>query len=144
MLNRWKYGDISGGFKYGGWSLVDGYGFGIAGIGAKGGEKIALGVTEHLDDFARSVNGTTWKTWGAQDFPSQFMSTISNSSNKIHFNLTGPSGNMINSWKAVTEGSRGLGASRATSWELFQLYSNPNAMQRTTFYFNGKIVPNPF
>ena len=108
------------------------------------GSNIALGVTEHLDDFAKSVNGTTWKTWGTQDFTSQFMSTISNSSNKIHFNMTGPDGNMINAWKAVSEGTRGLGASRATSWELFQLYSNPNVLQRTTFYFNGKVIPSPF
>jgi hypothetical protein len=111
---------------------------------AKGGNNIALGVTEHLDDFAKNVNGTTWRSWGAQDFPSQFMSTIGNSSNKIHFNMTGPSGNMINTWKAVTEGSKGLGVSRATSWELFQLYSNPGALQRTTFYFNGKTIPSPF
>jgi RHS repeat-associated protein len=108
------------------------------------GGNIALSVTEHLDEFAKSVNGTTWQTWGAADFPSQFMSTINDPLNKIHFNMTGPSGNMINPWKSVTEGSKGLGLSRATSWELFQIYSSPDALQRTTFYFSGQIIPNPF
>ena len=30
------------------------------------------------------------------------------------------------------------------SLELFQLYSNPEALQRTVFYQGEKIVPNPF
>ncbi|EJL72857.1 hypothetical protein PMI13_01754 [Chryseobacterium populi] len=58
--------------------------------------------------------------------------------------MMGPSGDMIHPWKAVMEGSKGLGTSRATSWELFQLYSNPAALERTTFYFNGNIIPSPF
>ena len=32
----------------------------------------------------------------------------------------------------------------APAKELFQLYSNPNALQRTTFYFNGNVIPSPF
>ena len=101
-------------------------------------------MTEHLDDFATSVNGSTWKTWGTQDFQTQFSSTINNSANSIHFNMMGPTGKMINPWNAVREGSMGLGGSRATSWELYQIYSNPAALQRTTFYFNGSIIPKPF
>jgi hypothetical protein len=58
--------------------------------------------------------------------------------------MMGPDGKLINAWKAVTEGSKGLGVSRATSWELFQLYSTPGALQRTTFYFDGKVIPSPF
>jgi hypothetical protein len=105
-----------------------------------GGNNIALGVKEHLDDFAKSVNGTTWKKWGTTDFPSEFMNTINNSSNKIHFNLTG----IDNPWSAISQGAKGLQTGGFTNWELFQLYSNPGALQRTTFYLNGKIVPNPF
>jgi RHS repeat-associated protein len=107
---------------------------------AKGGSNIALGVSEHLDDFARGVNGSTWKTWGAKDFQSQFLETINNSANKIHFNLDG----VASPWGAVSEGAKGFGVSRATSWELYQLYSNPAALQRTIFYQGGKVVPNPF
>lgn len=56
---------------------------------AKGGSNIALGVSEHLDDFAKAVGGNTWKSWGAKDFQTQFLETINNSANKIHFNLDG-------------------------------------------------------
>lgn len=106
----------------------------------KEGGNIALGVAEHLDDFAKSVGGSTWKTWGAKDFQAQFLETINNSANKIHFNLDG----VTSPWGAISEGAKGLGASRATSWELYQLYSNPAALQRTVFYLSGKIVPSPF
>jgi hypothetical protein len=108
--------------------------------GTMGGGNIALGVTEHLDDFAKSVGGSTWKSWGAKDFQPQFLQTINNPANKIHFNLNGVS----SPWGAVSEGAKGFGVSRATSWELYQLYSNPAALQRTIFYQGGKVVPNPF
>ncbi|MCY7357007.1 MAG: RHS repeat-associated core domain-containing protein [Rudanella sp.] len=108
------------------------------------GVNIALGVREHLDDFAKTVSGETWKTWGGQNFQSQFLGTINDPSKKIHFNLTGPDGKMINAWKAVTEGAKGFGNGTITNWELHQLYSNPGALQRTTFYFNGGKVPSPF
>lgn len=99
-----------------------------------------MGVSEHLDDFARTVNGDTWKTWGAKDFQSQFLETINNPANKIHFNLDG----VASPWGAETEGAKGFGVSRATSWELYQIYSNPGALQRTIFYQGGEVVPSPF
>jgi RHS repeat-associated protein len=106
----------------------------------KTGGNIALGVSEYLDAFARNVNGSTWQSWGAIDFQTQFLETINNPANKIHFNLDG----VASPWGAITEGAKGFGTSRATSWELFQIYSNPGALQRTTFYQEGKVVPNPF
>lgn len=99
-----------------------------------------MGVREHLGDFAKSVNGSTWKTWGAADFESGFMKAINNSANKIHFNLTG----IDNPWSAISQGAKGFQTGGYTNWELFQLYSNPGALQRTTFYLNGKVVPSPF
>src|ERR1700712_4207519 len=38
------------------------------------------------------------------------------------------------------EGAKGYGTSRATSWELYQIYSNPEALRRTVFYIEGKVV----
>ena len=107
---------------------------------ANGGNNIALGVSEYLDDFVKNVNGSTWQTWGTKNFQSQFLETINNSANKIHFNLDG----IVNPWGAVSEGAKGFGVSRATSWELYQLYSNPAALERTTFYREGQVIPNPF
>jgi RHS repeat-associated protein len=133
--------DWWGAAKNGAFLFLDVAPLGVKGTGAiKGGENIALGVGEYLDDFARGVNGSTWKTWGAKDFQSQFLETINNPANKIYFNLDG----VASPWSAISEGARGLGISRATSWELYQLYSNPAALQRTIFYQGGKIVPNPF
>ncbi len=105
---------------------------------------IALGVSEHLDDFAKSIGGITHETWGTEDFPKQFMDVISDPLNRIHFNLTGPDGSKINVWNAITDGSKGLNSQKVTNWELYQLYINPEAQARTTFYFGDKVVPNPF
>jgi RHS repeat-associated protein len=109
-----------------------------------GGENIALGVSEHLEDFTNMVRGKNFESWGTGEFQSQFFDVINNPSNSIHFNLTGPEGEMINAWQAVTQGAKGYGNSRITSWELYQLYSNPEALRRTTFYYLGKVVNNPF
>lgn len=106
----------------------------------KSGTNIALGVSEHLDGFARNVNGSTWKTWGTKNFQSQFLEVINDTSAKIHFNLDGVASPM----GAVSEGARGFGISRMTSWELFQIYSNPGALSRTVFYQGGKVVASPF
>ncbi|MGB4775788.1 MAG: hypothetical protein WBP45_11490, partial [Daejeonella sp.] len=108
---------------------------------AKGGGNIALGVREGLGSFAKKVGGSTWETWGTKNFQTQFLETINNSANKIHFNLDG----VGNVWKAVTDGAKGFGKSQhVTSWELHQIYSNPSVLKRTTFYLNGKVVPSPF
>ncbi|GAB2769814.1 hypothetical protein GCM10027275_10400 [Rhabdobacter roseus] len=108
---------------------------------ANGGSNIALGVREHLGGFAKKVGGSTWETWGTKNFQTQFLETINNPANKIHFNLDG----VGNVWKAVSDGAKGFGKSlHVTSWELHQIYSNPDALGRTIFYQGGKVVPNPF
>lgn len=118
-----------------------GRGFNLStGTKQSSGENIALGVREHLDDFAKLVKGSTWKKWGASDFESGFFKMINNQSNKIHFNLDG----VENVWSAITQGAKGYKSGGYTNWELSQIYSNPSALQRTIFYRNGKVVPNPF
>lgn len=107
----------------------------------KGGQNIALGVREHLDKFAGDVGAKTWKAWGTKDLETQTLEVINNSANKIHFNLDG----IPNPWQAITDGAKGFGVSEhVTSWELFQIYSNKEALERTTFYLGGKIQPSPF
>ncbi|MBK8563177.1 MAG: hypothetical protein IPN76_07455 [Saprospiraceae bacterium] len=44
----------------------------LAGGAATGGGNIALGVSEHLDDFAKSIGGSTWKSWGRRIFNLNF------------------------------------------------------------------------
>jgi hypothetical protein len=61
--------------------------------------------------------------------------------NKIHFNLDG----IDDVWKAVSDGLKGYGKSEyITSWELFQVFSNPDVLKRTVFYRNNGVVGNPF
>ncbi|HEY4208569.1 MAG TPA: toxin TcdB middle/C-terminal domain-containing protein, partial [Puia sp.] len=118
---------------------------GEAPVIAEEGEAIALGVREHLDDFAKLVNAPTWKVWGSGNFRSQFLDMINNTSTKIYFNLTGPDGKMLDVWKAVSDGSwKRFGDFPITSWELSQLYQNKEALSRTIFYFQGAVTDNPF
>lgn len=112
----------------------------FTGAAAKTEVRIALGVSEYLDDFAKLTKASTWKSWGAQDFQAQFLQVLANPKSKIHFNLDG----IDSVWSAIREGAGGLGRSRATSWELFQIYSNQKALSRTVFYKNGKVVQSPF
>ena len=104
-------------------------------------KNIALGVKEHLDDFTKQVNGVSYKTWGAENFQSQFLNVTSNPNNTIHFNLDG----VKNVSSAIMEGAKGLSnGSRFTSWELFQVYNNSDILNRTVFYRNGRVVNSPF
>ncbi|MEJ5092466.1 hypothetical protein GEO21_20745 [Sphingobacterium faecium] len=103
-------------------------------------ENIALVVREYLDDFTVMVEGNNWEKWPNSSFEMQFNNVINNGKNKVHLNLDGIS----KSWSAVIEVARGLGISRVTNWQLYQVYSNPSILQRTIFYRAGKVVPNPF
>ncbi|GEM_PF-4218897 len=105
---------------------------------------IALGVREGLEEFAEGVGAQSWRKWGGDDFVYNFMDVMNDSSRKIHFNLTLPGGKQIDHWAAVLEGSGGLSRSRATSWELTQIYQNPQWWDRITWWHNGEKVGNPF
>jgi RHS repeat-associated protein len=108
-----------------------------------GGQRIALGVSEHLERFARSVGATTWSTWGGDNWRESFMRLARDSQTQILFNLADPRNKMINAWQAIAEAARNPNA-RATSWELLQIYQNPEWWSRVTFYFRGAVVRNPF
>jgi len=104
-------------------------------------ENIALGLGKHLETFSAKVGGSTWQQWGAENFQTQFLEKINNAATKIHFNLDGISN--VNT--AIQQGARGFqNAGSVTNWELYQIYSNPEVLQRTTFYLNGVVVSNPF
>ena len=90
------------------------------------------------------VRGVNYHNWGGTGkFVDDFMINVHASNNKIHFNLTKADGSMMNAWEAYSDGARGLGASKVTHWEFFQIQSNPQTLERTTFYHQGKVVINP-
>lgn len=108
---------------------------------AKQGQIIALGLEDHLDEFAKSIGGRTWKDWARADptrWKSAFTEVMSNPSNRVSFNLTG----VDDPWRAVARAAAGRGG--ATDWELLQIKSNPSWWNRITFFRDGKVVPNPF
>ncbi|MFC4230613.1 hypothetical protein ACFOW1_01835 [Parasediminibacterium paludis] len=67
-----------------------------------------------------------------------FEEVVLNSNNKIHFNLKG----IPDVAAAVAEGA--TNGSRITSWELYMIKSNPQALARTTFYDEVGNIVNPF
>lgn len=108
---------------------------------AAGGKNIALGIGEHLEQFAAQTGGSTWKEWAAQNplnWKSSFADVVSNPANSVMFNLTG----VDNAWTAVARAARGAGG--ATDWELLQIQQNPGWWSRIRFFTNGQAIPNPF
>ncbi len=110
-------------------------------LAATPGKHIALGLADHLDDFAKSVGGSTWKEWARANptkWKSAFTEIMSNPANRVSFNLTG----IYDAWRAVSRSAAGRGG--ATDWELLQIKTNPQWWERITFFRDGKVVPNPF
>ncbi len=106
-------------------------------------QKIALGVREHLSQFAAFVNGQTWRVWGGTNWRLGFLSLLQNQYARFYINLTGPDGRMINVWAAISRAARDPNVEN-TSWELLQLYQNPQAYERMYFFFDNAVVKNPF
>ncbi len=103
-----------------------------------------MGIGERLDDLAESVGGLSYHDWNRGDFATDFYEVVSDETNQIYFDLTDQFGEPINVWAAVTEGLLGIRGSRATSWELCQLYQHNEWWDRITFLLNGQPAPNPF
>jgi RHS repeat-associated protein len=112
-------------------------GTGAGAAASAGGTKIALGISEHLDEFAERYGAATWEQWGATNFKEQFMETVSNTSNKILFNLQG-----VDVWGGIQRAARGAGG--ATDWELMQIRNNPQWWDRIQWMKDGVQVANPF
>jgi len=106
--------------------------------------RIVLGIGERLDDLAESVKGLSYHDWNRGDFVSDFYEVVSDETNQIYFDLTDQFDEPINAWAAVTEGLGGIERSKATSWELCQIYQHSEWWDRITFLLNGHTVPNPF
>nr|WP_305000480.1 RHS repeat-associated core domain-containing protein [Apibacter sp. HY039] len=107
---------------------------------------IALGIEDFLDDFAKNIDGQTWKQWAKDDvfnWKSKFLDLASTKGNTVHFNLDG-----VDISEGLSRHARGIGG--ATDWELFQLKMDAEAPIWDVKYWktdeNGvlKEVKNPF
>ena len=108
------------------------------------GSDIALGLGDDLFTFAEHHGFQTYRDFSTGFQPDKILSVINNSSNNLHFNLTGFSRVQFSKFNPANP----VGYRNITNWELHNILSNPSALQRTTFYkfSNGgyQIIPNPF
>jgi RHS repeat-associated protein len=104
------------------------------------GVKIALGIGDSLDDFAKSTGSKTWKELApdALRWKEWFMDAMSNTKNTVVFNLDG----VDNIWSSVQRAASGGGG--ATDWELLMIRQNSQWWDRIQFMRNGQSVANPF
>ena len=104
------------------------------------GRTIALGLGDSLDDFAKNVGGETWRSWAKADplnWQEYFMDVMSDSSNRVFFNLDG-----VDVWSGVQRASSGRGG--ATDFELLMIKQNPQWWDRIEFISGGQPTANPF
>lgn len=106
---------------------------------ASGKNKLALGVSESLDEFALKNGASTWK-----DFPDPtnwkngVLDALYDSNTEIIVNLDG----VDNPLSSIQRAAGGCGS--ATDWELLQIKLTPESWDRITWYKDGNVVPNPF
>jgi Pretoxin HINT domain len=99
----------------------------------------ALGLSDHLDDFARTRGADTWKNLpDPMRWRSGVLDALANPQRTVHFNLDG----VDNVWSSVSRASSGRGG--ATDWELLQVQQNREFWSTTEFWRNGQRVGNPF
>lgn len=111
-----------------------------------GGQRIALGLGDDLDDFASAQGAITYRDFPGDTgrFADDFYEFAGNPSNDVLFNLDG----VRNPWSSVQRAgdltldeAMRAGAS-ITDWELAQVYRNN--WTHVQFFENGVLVPSPF
>ena len=111
---------------------------------ANGGHDIAFGLGDDLFNFAETMGFQTYRNFSTGFQQDKILSAINNSSNKLHFNLTGFSKKRF----SIFNPANPVSYRNITNWELHAILNNPNALERTTFYrfFDGRydVEPNPF
>ena len=101
------------------------------------GERIALGIEEHLDAFAKNNSAITWKNFSKNDplnWKLNFHEAMNSPNNKILFNLDD-----VDVWAGITRASRGSGG--ATDWEFLQIRQNPQWWERIACLLHRLALP---
>ncbi len=101
--------------------------------------RLALGLSDYLDDFASKNNAHTWKDFSdPTNWKEGVLDALYNPEMEIIVNLDGIDNPML----AVQRAASNTGG--ATDWELLQIKMTPESWNRITWYKNGEIVQNPF
>jgi RHS repeat-associated protein len=103
------------------------------------GERLALGLSRFLDDFAESQNATTWEDFDdVVNWRPEMMEKLADPDVTKVFNLEG-----VNAWEGVSRVTAG-GNFGPTDWELFQIQQHPEYWPSIQWFLNGQPAPNPF
>lgn len=103
---------------------------------AENGRPFAMGISDHLDDFARSHGADTWKNLSdPTNWRAGVLEKLRDPKQRVVFNLDG-----VEVWPGLTRAASGRGG--ATDWELSQLRDGdfPNI----EYWQGGKRVGSPF
>jgi hypothetical protein len=98
----------------------------------------AMGLGEHLDEFAAARGATTWKDLpDVMNWKEGVLEKLRDPNVPVHFNLDG-----VDVWEGVQRAASGRGG--ATDWELLQIKQSPQFWNSLHFWKNGAEAPNPF
>lgn len=96
----------------------------------------AMGISEHLDDFAHTHGADTWKQLDDPvNWQSGVLKKLEDPDQRVLFNLDG-----VDVWPGVTRAAAGRGG--ATDWELLQIRGG--SFPDLEFWKNGQRVGSPF
>lgn len=111
----------------------------ILDLGGGASRPFALGIDNHLDDFARIHGADTWKNFDdVVDWRPQVFDKLADPNQRVLFNLDD-----VDVWGGVNRAASGRGG--ATDWELLQIYQNPHLWNNNIeFWKGGKRTSNPF
>ena len=102
--------------------------------------RVALGIEDHLDAFARRHSALTWKQF-VEDHPENWKSTFLRFLNdpvvSVFLNLDG-----VDVWRGIARAAVNRGG--ATDWELLQIKQNPEWWPRISWIKGDRNVLNPF
>ena len=105
-------------------------------------KRVALGLSENLDNFAQEHNALTWEqivpVEEANNWRYYIEKAINDPEVEIYFNLDG----INNVWASIQKVARGAGG--ATDWELFKIYSNKGIWDTVVWFLEGEETANPF
>jgi RHS repeat-associated protein len=101
-------------------------------------ERLALGLSDYIDDFANNQGAKTWRDFSDPDnWRNEMFQKLGDPNVKKVFNLDG-----VNIDEGLTNFS--TGKPRATDWELGHIQQNKDWWPSIEWFKDGVKVPNPF
>lgn len=102
-------------------------------------KRLALGLSDYLDEFASSNGATTYKDFeNPMNWKEEVLKAINDPNTDILVNLDGIDSPYLSIQRAASN------TGGATDWELLQIRNTPEAWSKIQWFKDGITVPNPF